>query len=102
MPLFIDTLREGGPAFTVEQIDGGFLIHVVPGREAGFNDIARLVIDKAGPTFAAFPRPMVGAAMIAFISSRSSIEVVAAHLVRRLDVFCERSRVYRKTKGGPD
>jgi len=49
------TLREGGPAFTVEQIGGGFLIHVVPGREPGFNDIARLVIDKAGPTFAAFP-----------------------------------------------
>ena len=56
MPLFLTTLREGGPAFTVEEIDGGFLIHVVPGREAGFNDVARLVIHKAGPTFAAFPR----------------------------------------------
>ena len=100
MSLFFDTLREGGPAFTVEQIDGGFLIHVVPGREAGFNDIARLVIDKAGPTFAAFPRPMVGAAMIAFISSRSSIEVVAAHLVRRLDVFAsDRASIERPRAG---
>lgn len=56
MPLFLTTLREGGSAFTVEDIDGGFLIHPVMGHKSGFNQVARLVIDKAGPYFSAFPR----------------------------------------------
>lgn len=56
MPLFLESLREGGPAFTVEDAEAGFLIVRVEGREGGFNDVARLVIDKAGPTYAAFPR----------------------------------------------
>jgi hypothetical protein len=56
MPLFISTLREGGPAFTIEEVEHGFLNHRVAGRGAGFNDIARLVIEKSGPYFAAFPR----------------------------------------------
>lgn len=56
MPLFLTTLRAGGPAFTVSENPDGFTITVVAGREAGFNDIARLCMEKAGPTFAAFPR----------------------------------------------
>jgi hypothetical protein len=56
MPLFLASLREGGPAFTVEDAETGFLIVGVEGREGGFNDLARLVIDKPGPTYAAFPR----------------------------------------------
>lgn len=56
MPLFLTTLREGGPSFTIEEIDDGFLIHLVPGHEQAFNQVARAVIDHAGPHFAAFPR----------------------------------------------
>ncbi len=56
MTPFIETLRKGGPAFTVEDIDSGFLIHLIEGHESGFNQIARLVMDKAGPDFSAFPR----------------------------------------------
>ena len=57
MALFIETLRKGGSAFTVEDIEIGFLIHRVEGHESGFNQIARLVMDKAGPDYSAFPRP---------------------------------------------
>ena len=56
MTAFIETLRKGGPAFTVEDIEIGFLIHQVDGHESGFNQIARLVMDKAGPDYSAFPR----------------------------------------------
>ena len=56
MPLFLTTLHAGGPAFTVSDTPEGFTITVVAGREAGFNDIARLCMEKAGSTFAAFPR----------------------------------------------
>ena len=57
MDPFLTTLRAGGPAFTVSDAPEGFAITVVAGRESGFNDIARLCVDKAGSTFAAFPRP---------------------------------------------
>jgi hypothetical protein len=53
---FLETLREGGPSFTAHDADEGFLIRVIPGREAGFNAVARLACEKAGPTYAAFPR----------------------------------------------
>lgn len=56
MTAFIETLRKGGPAFTLEDVDKGFLIHLVEGHESGFNQIARLVMDKAGPDYSAFPR----------------------------------------------
>jgi len=56
MPLFLTTLRVGGPSYTVEEVESGFFIHVVGGREAGFNDLARLIMEKAGPSYAAFPR----------------------------------------------
>ena len=56
MTPFIENLRKGGPAFTVEDIDSGFLIHLVQGHESGFNQIARLVMDKAGLDYSAFPR----------------------------------------------
>jgi hypothetical protein len=56
MSLFLTTLHAGGPAYMVGEINNGFLIHLVDGRDSGFNEIARLVIDKAGPTYSAFPR----------------------------------------------
>lgn len=56
MTRFVETLRKGGPAFTVEEIADGFLIHLIEGHESGFNQIARLVIDKSGPDYSAFPR----------------------------------------------
>lgn len=56
MTLFLTTLRAGGPAFTVSEASEGFTITAVAGREAGFNDIARLCMEKAGSTFVAFPR----------------------------------------------
>ena len=57
MPLFLATLREGGPAFTVQDVEEGFVLEPSSGHEAEFNEVARRCIEKAGPTFAAFPRP---------------------------------------------
>jgi len=57
MPLFLTTLRQGGPSFTIEDVDDGFIIHPVLGREAGFSGVARLCMEKSGSTFTAFPRP---------------------------------------------
>lgn len=56
MSLFLITLREGGPSYTIEPSEHGFLIVRRDGHEDEFNPIARSVIDKAGPHFAAFPR----------------------------------------------
>lgn len=56
MPLFLATLREGGPAFTVQDVGEGFVLERTSGHEAEFNDVARRCVEKAGPTFAAFPR----------------------------------------------
>lgn len=56
MPLFLACLRQGGPTFTVEDLDEGFTISPVPGRETAFSDLARLCLEKAGPTFVALPR----------------------------------------------
>lgn len=56
MTPFIETLRKGGSAFTVEDIEIGFLIHRVEGHESSFNQIARQLINQAGPDYTAFPR----------------------------------------------
>lgn len=55
MPLFLTTLREPSAVHRIEPVDDGFLILPVPGREAQFDALARLVIDHVGP-FAVFPR----------------------------------------------
>ncbi len=56
MKSFLETLREGGSSYRIEDEESGFRIIAHIGHEVGFNQIARLVLDKAGPTFAAFPR----------------------------------------------
>ena len=56
MAPLIETLRKGAAAFTVEDIDSGFLIHLVERHESVFNEIARLVMDNAGPDYSALPR----------------------------------------------
>ncbi|MBB5747406.1 hypothetical protein [Brevundimonas variabilis] len=59
MALFLTTLREPSADHSVEQLDDGFLIRPVPGREQQFNALARLVTDHIGP-FVAFPRKGAG------------------------------------------
>ncbi|CAN5170369.1 hypothetical protein BH10PSE1_BH10PSE1_18350 [soil metagenome] len=56
MALFLTTLVDDGHAFTVKRLEEGFLVSRVDGYESAFNVVARRVIDKAGPTYAAFPR----------------------------------------------
>ncbi|KIC53160.1 hypothetical protein RM53_16620 [Brevundimonas nasdae] len=56
MTTFIYTLLKGGPAFTVEAVESGFLIHRVEGHDSGFNDIARAVMNNSGSEYSAFPR----------------------------------------------
>lgn len=48
MPLFLSTLREGSENHKVEPTPEGFVILRKPGREAGFNDLARRVMDHSG------------------------------------------------------
>lgn len=57
MQTLLDELRQGGPAFTFEIADPGFVIVRVDGHEAAFNALARRVINQAGPGYVAFPRP---------------------------------------------
>lgn len=59
MPLFLTTLREPSSDHGIEPVEDGFLILPVPGREAQFDALARLVIDHVGP-FAVFPRKGAG------------------------------------------
>ena len=56
MPLFLTTLLVGGPSYTVEPAEPGFQIVRREGHDEAFNEVARLVIEKAGPSFVAFPR----------------------------------------------
>lgn len=57
MPLFLNTLLEGGPSYTVQPAEPGFEIVRRDGYTEEFNEVARLVLEKAGPSFVAFPRP---------------------------------------------
>ena len=56
MLISLERLRTGGPSYTVETAEHGFLIHVVPGSEVNFNIVVRRLIDEAGPTYVVFPR----------------------------------------------
>jgi len=56
MPLFLTTLLEGGPSYTVQPAEPGFQIVQRQGYAEEFNEVARLVVEKAGPSFVAFPR----------------------------------------------
>ena len=56
MPLFLTTLLEGGPSYTVEPADPGFEIVRRDGHAEEFNELARRLVEKAGPLFVAFPR----------------------------------------------
>ena len=56
MPLFLTTLLEGGPSYTVEPAQPGFQIVRREGLDDEFNEVARRVIEKAGPSYVAFPR----------------------------------------------
>jgi hypothetical protein len=57
MPLFLTTLLDGGPSYTVEPTEPGIQLVRKEGHEEEFNEVARRVIEKAGPRFVAFPRP---------------------------------------------
>lgn len=57
MLLFLNTLLEGGPSYTVHPAELGFEILRKEGYAEEFNRIARLALEKAGPLFVAFPRP---------------------------------------------
>jgi hypothetical protein len=50
-------LRAGGSCYRVEGAEEGFLIYVIEGREAEFNELARSLINQSGPVFIAFARP---------------------------------------------
>lgn len=56
MTIQLSLLKTGGSCYTVENVEHGFLLHVVQGDEANFNIIVRQLLDQAGPEFAAFPR----------------------------------------------
>ena len=56
MPIFLATLLGGGPSYTVEPAEPGFQIVRREGQDEAFNEVARRVIEKAGPSFVAFPR----------------------------------------------
>lgn len=56
MKVSLELLRAGGSSYTVEEIEHGFLLHVVPGDEANFNIIIRRLMTEAGDDFVVFPR----------------------------------------------
>ena len=56
MPLFLSTLLAGGQAYTISDMDTGFDIEPVEGHFEDFNALARLVVEKDGQTYVAFPR----------------------------------------------
>ena len=57
MPLFLATLLEGGPSYTVQPAEPGFQVVRREGFDEEFNELARRLVEKAGPLFVAFPRP---------------------------------------------
>jgi len=55
--LFLQSLRDGGPAHAVEPASTGFAIVPKPGGDPqAFNDLARETLNRAGSDYAAFPR----------------------------------------------
>lgn len=56
MKISLERLRAGGSCYTVEEVENGFLLHVVSGDEANFNIIVRRLLDEGGDAFVVFPR----------------------------------------------
>lgn len=56
MTISLELLRSGGSCYSVEEADVGFLLHVVTGDEANFNNIVRRLVDESGQTYVALPR----------------------------------------------
>lgn len=53
MSLSLEFLWAGDSCFTVEEIEEGFLFHVVPGDEENFNIIVRRLLNEASEEFVA-------------------------------------------------
>lgn len=56
----ISTLRPNQPDYRLERTDHGFILYVIEGREAQFNEVARAMVNSADNRFSVFPRSAPG------------------------------------------